>query len=184
MSRPERVLLGCIVAAHGVCGDVLVKTFTDEPADISRYGALTDAGGGRPLELEVRRATSKGMIVGVRGVEDRTAAEALRGAELWVDRERLPGAEDGEFYHVDLVGLEAVDEAGVPFGKIANVVNYGAGDLLEVVLSDGGKRELVPFKFEYVPDVDIEGARVVIAWPLQFEIAQLEDPSGNDDAGE
>ncbi len=184
MSRPERVLLGRIVAAHGVRGDVLVKTFTDEPADISRYGALTDAGGGRPLELVVRRATSKGLIVGVRGVDDRTVAETLRGAELWVERDRLPSAEEGEFYYVDLMGLEAVDEAGAPFGKIANVVNYGAGDLLEVVLSDGGKRELVPFKLEFVPEVDIAGARVVIAWPLQFEIAQSEDASGNGDAAE
>ena len=181
MSRPERVLLGRIVAAHGVRGDVLVKTFTDEPASISQYGALTDADGGRPLELVVRRVTAKGLIVAVRGVEDRTAAETLRGAELWVDREQLPCAEEGEFYYVDLVGLEAVDEAGATFGRIANVVNYGAGDLLEIVLLDGGKRELVPFKLEYVPEVDLAGEKVVVAWPLQFEIAQPEDASDNDD---
>jgi len=184
MSGAQRVLLGWIASVHGIRGDVLVKTHTGDPADIARYGALTDAAGERPLELAVRRVTSKGLIAHIRGIEDRTAAEALRGAELWVARERLPKAEAGEFYYVDLIGLEAVDEAGTPFGKVTNVVNYGGGDLLEVALLDGGKRELVPFKLTFVPEVDIAAARVVIAWPLQFEIVQNEHLSGDGDDGD
>ena len=184
MSLPDRVLLGRVVAAHGVRGDVLVKTFTEDPADISQYGALTDAGGGRPLELSVRRVTAKGLIAGVRGIEDRTAAEALKGEELWAERQRFPSAEEGEFYYVDLIGLEAVDLSGVPFGKVANVVNYGAGDLLEIVLLDAGRHELVPFKLDYVPDVDLGAGRLVVTWPLQFESVRPEDAPGDDDAVE
>ena len=184
MSRPERVLLGRVVAAHGVRGDVLVKTFTGDPADISQYGALTDASGGRPLELSVRRVTAKGLIAGIRGVGDRTAAEALKGEELWADRECFPSAEEDEFYYVDLIGLEAVDLSGAPFGKVANVVNYGAGDLLEIALLDGGQRELVPFKLDYVPDVDLGAGRLVVTWPLQFESLRPEDASGDKNGAE
>lgn len=184
MNRPERVLLGRVVAAHGVRGDVLVKTFTEDPTDISQYGALTDARGGRPLELSVRRVTAKGLIVGIRGIEDRTAAEALTGEELWADRERFPSAEEGEFYYVDLIGLDAVDLSGAPFGKVANVVNYGAGDLLEITLLDGGQRELVPFKLDYVPNVDFEAGRLVVKWPLQFESARPEDAPGDENAAD
>lgn len=174
MSKPERVLLGQITAAHGIRGDVLIKTFTAVAEDIAAY-ELTDARGGRPLRLTVRRMTPKGLIAHVGGVTDRNGAEALKGAELWVQRSLLPDTSEGEFYYVDLIGLEAVDLEGAAFGRIIQVANYGAGDLLEVSILGTGKRELIPFKAEYVPDVDVAKGRVVVAWPLQFEIAQDDD---------
>jgi len=171
MSRPERVLLGQIAGAHGIKGDVLVKTFTAEPEDIAAY-VMTDAEGGRPLQLNVRRMTAKGLIAQVVGVGDRNGAEALKGAELWVERGQLPETDDDEFYYIDLIDLAAVDLRGVPFGRIVQVANYGAGDLLEISIEASGRSEFVPFKMEFVPEVDIARGRVVVAWPLQFEVAQ------------
>lgn len=168
--KNTRVLLGRINGPHGIRGDVVVHSYTEVPEAIADYGELTDSAGGRALRLKVRRVTPKGVIASVAGIGDRTAAEALKGAELWVERDQLPKLEPGEFYYEDLVGLHAVDLEGAQFGEVAGVVNYGAGDLLEIRLADSRKTELVPFGEAYVPEVDIEGGRVVVAWPLQFEI--------------
>jgi 16S rRNA processing protein RimM len=180
LTRPKRVLLGRIAAAYGIRGEVLVRTFTEDPTDIASYGGLTDGDGGRPLQLEVVRLTPKGLIARVSGVHDRNGAEALKGAELWVERTRLPPLEEGSYYYVDLIGLEAVDLSGEPFGRVIAVENFGAGELLDIEVFDGARRELVPFKSAFVPDVDLDGNRVVIAWPLQFEIAQ---PGADDEDG-
>lgn len=173
-----RVLLGRINGPHGIQGDVVVHSYTEVPEAIADYGDLTDAAGGRPLRLKVKRATPKGIIASVAGIGDRTTAEALKGAELWVERRQLPEPEPGEFYYEDLLGLQAVDLEGGQFGEVAGVVNYGAGDLLEIRLTGSRKTELIPFGEAYVPEIDIAGGRVVVAWPLQFEIAdKAEDAS-------
>ena len=97
MSGRDRVLLGTILAAHGIRGDVLIKTFTGDPMDIGSYGELTDGAGGRPISIRPRRLNAKGgLIAAVQGVTDRNGAEALKGAELWVSREQLPEPDDEE----------------------------------------------------------------------------------------
>lgn len=163
--NPSRVLLGRIAGAHGIRGEVLIKTFTAAPENIGAYGPLSDAGGARSFKIENVRPTPKGVVARVDGIADRNAAEALRGTELYIDRARLPAAEDGEFYHADLVGLAAVDPKGEPVGTIVAVQNYGAGDLLEIRLAGSGKTELVPFTDETVPEVDIATRRVVVVRP-------------------
>lgn len=178
----NRVLLGRIAGAHGIRGDLVVHAFTELPEAIGDYGVLTDAEGGRALRLKVQRVTPKGVIARVTGVGDRTAAEKLKGAELWVAREQLPDTEPGEFYYEDLVGLTAIDRNGEAFGEVVAVANYGAGDLLEIKLSGARKTELVPFKEAFVPEVDIAGGRVVIAWPLEFEIVNEEPPKGSEES--
>ncbi|MDX2258710.1 MAG: ribosome maturation factor RimM [Hyphomicrobiaceae bacterium] len=183
MTSNPRVLLGVVTGAHGIRGEVTIKSFTAVAEDIAAYGPLTDGGGGRPLRLKVKRVTTKGVVAAVAGVTDRTAAEALRGAELWVARDRLPPTEDGEFYHADLIGMAAVDKAGQPFGEVVGVENYGAGDLLEVRLAGGRKTELVPFTLAHVPDVDVAGRRVIVAWPLAYVVAQGFEPDAHDEGG-
>lgn len=183
MTKPERVLLGRITGAHGIRGDVLVATFTADPEDVAVYDALTDADGGRPLRLKARRMTPKGLIAQVSGVSDRNGAEALKGAELWVERAKLPQTEDDEFYYADLVGLAAVDQNGHRFGQVGHVANYGAGDLLEILLDGSGRSELVPFREEFVPEVDIGGGRVVVAWPLKYEVAQPDAGGSGEEDG-
>jgi 16S rRNA processing protein RimM len=158
----KRILLGRIAAAHGIRGEVLLHTYTERPQDIAAYGPLDD-GGGRSFKLKVVRVTPKGSVVAaVAGVGDRNAAEALKGTPLYVDRDRLPPPDEGRFYHADLIGLAAVDAEGRPVGEVVAVHNHGAGDLLEVRLTDTAKTELVAFTDTFVPEVDLVGRRVVV----------------------
>jgi 16S rRNA processing protein RimM len=159
------VLLGRIAGAHGIRGEVVIHAYTAAPEDIGAYGPLTDAGGARSLELKIVRVTAKGVVARVSGVRDRNAAEALKGVELYVDRERLPAAAEGEFYHADLIGLAAVDAAGDAVGEVVAVQNFGAGDLLEIRLAGSAKTELVPFTEACVPVVDVRAKRAVVVLP-------------------
>jgi 16S rRNA processing protein RimM len=177
-----RILLGHISAAHGLKGEVLVKTYTGAPQDIAAYGPLESEDGGRRVALKVMRVTPKGVIARIAGVGDRTAAEALAGLRLYVERAALPPADEGEFYHADLLGLTAVSEDGTTVGEVVAVENYGAGDLLEIRLAGTGRTELVPFTDAFVPTVDLAGRRVVVLMP---ELVAAEDgmedaaPEGN-----
>jgi 16S rRNA processing protein RimM len=155
------ILLGRIAAAHGVRGDVLIKTFTERPEDIAAYGPLDD-GRGRSLTVKVVRVTPKGVVARIAGVADRNGAEALKGIGLHIGRDRLPAPEDGQFYHADLIGLAAVDPEGAAIGQVVGVFNHGAGDMLEVRLAATGKTELVAFTDAFVPDVDLKAGRVVV----------------------
>ncbi len=152
----KRVALAAVAGAHGVKGELRLKLFTDSLDSLKRHERVFIDGGERSLESI--RPGSAGAIARVEGVEDRSAAEALRGSLVEVDRSALPPLEDGEYYHADLIGLECVDGDGTPLGRVVAVENYGAGDLLEVE-SPEGKSSLVPFR----PGVaDIEDDRVVI----------------------
>ncbi len=182
-SKTGLILLGRIASAHGIRGDVLIKAFTQEPDGIAAYGPLTDETGTKSLKIKVRRVTPKGVIAGVSGVDDRNAAEALKGLELYIARDKLPEPEDDEIYHADLIGLTATDEAGDEIGTIVNVANYGGGDLLELRLKGKRSTELVPFTHDHVPVADIASRRLVIRWPLSFEVAPEEERDPADDQG-
>lgn len=174
----RRVLLGHISSAHGLRGEVLLKTYTGAPADIASYGALSDESGARRFEVRVVRVTDKGVIARIAGVGDRTAAEKLRGVKLYVGRDQLPEAIEGEYYHADLIGLSAVADDGRLIGEIVAIPNYGAGDLLEIRLDGTRKTDLVPFTDACVPEVDLRAGRVVVRMP---EFVPGEDVDGTDD---
>jgi 16S rRNA processing protein RimM len=163
MIDPERlILLGEIGAAHGVRGEVSIRTFTGEPADIAAYGPLSDGSGARTFTIVGLRVTSKVVIARLKGIDDRTAAEKLRNTKLYVKRSRLPELEPGTFYHEDLAGMTAIDEAGTVLGTVAGVVNYGAGDLIEVARPGERDTLLVPFTNQAVPFVDLTAGVVTI----------------------
>jgi 16S rRNA processing protein RimM len=163
--KTQRILLGRIAGAHGIRGEVLIKTFTEAPENIGAYGLLSDENGARTFKVDSARVTPKGLVARLHGTTDRNGAEALKGVALYVDRDRLPAAAEGEFYHADLVGLEAVDGAGNTIGRIVAVQNFGAGDLLEIRLAGSSKTELVPFTEAVVPRIDITNHRVVVILP-------------------
>lgn len=128
---PARILVGQIGQAHGLKGEVKLQSFTEEPADIAGYGTLeTEAG--RRLKIENSRPQRGGLIARFEGIDDRSKAEGLRGLKLYVERERLPALEKNSFYHADLIGLQAMARGGEVLGVVSGVVNFGAGDILEL----------------------------------------------------
>lgn len=154
------IQLAVIGAAHGIKGEVRVKTFTGDPLALGDYGPLYTKDG-RTFEIVAIRPASDVVVVRFKTVPDRTAAEALTGTELYVERSALPPEEDGEFYHADLVGLAVRDETGATVGKVTAVQNFGGGDILELDLS-GKRGVLIPFTEAAVPEVDIAGGFVAI----------------------
>jgi len=152
----RRIALAAIAGAHGVRGEVRLKLFSDGVDSLAAHQTLYVGGASRRL-LAVR-ASGKTAVARFEGVDDRSAAEALRGSLVEVDRSALPPLEEGEYYHADLIGLPCVDGEGRDRGRVVAVENFGAGDLLEIELGDG-KRSLIPFK----PGIaDLTGNQVVL----------------------
>lgn len=164
MPAADKVCVGAIAGAHGVKGVVRIKSFTAVPEDVAAYGPVTDEDGGRTFPLTITGGSRGQVMARIEGVADREAAEALRGVRLYVPRDTLPPTDEDEFYHADLIGLRAEDMAGATLGSVRAVHDYGAGDLLEIVLEDG-RSATVPFTRDMVPTVDIAGGRVVIDQP-------------------
>ncbi len=157
----EQILLAVIGAAHGVRGEVRVKPFTGDPTALGEYGPLATADG-RIFHVERLRPAKEVVVAKFRGIDDRNAAEALNGTELYVLRDRLPPTEDeDEFYHADLLGIEAFGETGEHLGTVVAVHDFGAGDILEVTPARGPSL-LVPFTTAAVPAVDIAARRLVV----------------------
>ena len=178
----DRILLGRIAGAHGIRGEVLIHAFTEPPENVAAYGPLIDEAGTRAFRIEIVRATAKGVVARLAGVADRDAAEALKGVDLYVERDRLPPAAEGEYYHADLIGLAAVDPAGQHIGEIVAVQNFGAGDLLEIRLAGARQTELIPFTDASVPEVDVAAKRVVIIIPGEADGAvSAASPSRGED---
>ena len=162
---PKRVCLGVVTAPHGVRGAVRIKSFTEEPEDVGRYGPLTDETGVRRFELRLIGAAKKGVVVArLSGIVDRNQAEALRGLRLYLPRSALPQTEDEEYYHADLIGLEAVLGDGTPVGQVRAIHDFGAGDTLELA-RPGAPVLMVPFTRTVVPKVELAAGRLVLDPP-------------------
>ena len=126
----DRVCVGAIAGAFGVRGEVRLKSFCAEAADIAAYGPLTTEDGGRSFDVTLTRPVASGFAARLTGVMTKEAADGLRGQRLFAPRGALPSLPDDEFYHADLLGLSARDTGGAELGKIAAVLNHGAGDIL------------------------------------------------------
>ena len=145
--------MGRIGAAHGIGGEVRIQSFTEEPLALAYYGPLATNRPGLVIEIESARATTNVLVARLKGIKDRTAAEKLNGVELYIDRDKLPPAEDDDdFYHADLIGLEARLSDGSVVGKVTAIPNFGASDLLEVRDERTGDTYLYPFTKAVVPD--------------------------------
>ena len=152
----RRVALAAVAGAHGVKGEVRLKLFSDSAASLASHRKVYM--GGVERRLTSIREGGKSAIARFENIADRSAAEALRGQLIEVDRSALPPLEEGEYYHADLIGLTCVDREGQTVGTVAAVENFGAGDLLEVQLPDG-RKSLIPFKHGIA---DFEDGRIVL----------------------
>jgi 16S rRNA processing protein RimM len=163
---PRLMLLavGRIGRAHGVKGEVSVEVRTDDPAARFTPGASLATEDAGPLTVETVRTHSGRLLVRFAGIDDRTAAEGLRGMLLLVDSASIPPTGDPEEFHDhELIGLAAVSVAGDPLGEIVDVQHHGQ-DLL-VLRRPSGEEALVPFVTAIVPAVDVRAGRIVLDPP-------------------
>ena len=164
--KDKRVCLGHITGAHGLKGEVCIRTHTQDPEAIAAYGPLEDDEGARTFTLTSARAAKDGAVARIEGINTREEAEALKGTALHVARAALPEmTEESTFYHADLVGLVAINAEGAALGQIVAVQNYGAGDLLEIRPATGGNTVLVPFTQEIVPEIDTQAGWLLMLPP-------------------
>ncbi len=130
MDGNKKILVGKIVAFQGVRGDVRVQTFTQNPADFKNLVVFGNKVAADDFKFIRVVPNSNVIIAHIRGFEDRTTAEVLRGTELFVDRDTLPETKSGEYYQADLIGFVVIQD-GQKVGVISGFQNFGAGDIIE-----------------------------------------------------
>ena len=168
-SRQRMITVGRLHGAFGVRGEVKLESFTDPLRSIARYQPwiLRDARGiERACEGVRVREGGKGLIATMPGIEDKDAADALRGTEVLVPRSALPPPAEGEFYWVDLEGLRVVNLDGADFGIVSHLFSTGANDVL---VAQGERERMIPFVLpDYIRSVDFEAGVVTVDWDPEF----------------
>jgi 16S rRNA processing protein RimM len=169
----DLVVLGKVVDACGLRGAVKVRPFADDPTAWGTMphwwlGNEDDAPDAwrrlRLIQCQVRSGT---LIATLEGIDNRDAAESLRGLLVGAPREELPTPADGEYYWGDLLGLEVINERGQAFGRIAGLIATAANDVLRVV-DETGKERLLPFVKTFVREVDIPEQRLRVDWEADW----------------
>jgi 16S rRNA processing protein RimM len=168
----DPILVGRFGAPHGVGGEVRLYSFTDDPGAIASYRPLLDESGRREFSiLRLRPIKHNIFVAKIEGVDDRGRAGALVNSLIYVPRASFPQAGSEEFYYRDLIGLSVITEAGEELGSVANVLNFGAGDIMEIAPARGGEALLLPFTKEVFPRVDLKAGQLTVLPPVEIEAA-------------
>lgn len=165
---PSRlILVGQVGGAFGVRGELRVHAYTADPLSLVAYSPLRDENDRIALTLTAGRAVKGGLVASAHEVQTREQAQALRGLRLYIERERLPPAEDEEYYLADLIGLAVRSPNGETLGLVKSVADFGAGDLLEIAPADGAPSWWTPFSREVVPEVRIADGWLTVVRPAE-----------------
>lgn len=162
-ANADLVVIGVILGAHGVRGDVRIKSFTAAPEALFDYAPFLDEHGAPLIDPIKARPAKEHFIVSPEAPKQKEEWDNLKGTKLYVPRNALPEPEEDEFYIEDLIGLDVFAGGDTKIGRVKAVLNHGAGDLIEVQSKDRPKPVLVPFTLDEVPVVDITLGRIVIA---------------------
>jgi 16S rRNA processing protein RimM len=165
----DRILIGVVSTAHGLRGDVKVKSYLAD-AETLKSLARVVTGNGQELALAKVHIAGASVRLHFTGVDDRNAAEALRGQSLFVDRAALPATDATDYYHADLLGCRVVDEAGNALGVVTALYDFGAGDIVEF------GPHMVPFNEDFVPEVDLEARLLTVRLPVYTDAVPDTDP--------
>ena len=164
MSNESRdlVTVGAIVGAHGIRGEIKVKPVTDHPQRFDAGSRLLLEEGGEVREIEIvsSRPHKNLYLLTLEGVDDRTAAESLRGSTLNVEAEDLIPLPEGEYYDFQLIDLAVVTDEGESLGRVAEVMATGGN--LVLIVRDGEREVLLPFIDDVVREVDLAGGRMKV----------------------
>lgn len=159
------IVVGIIKGAHGVRGDVRIKSLTEKPETLFSFGPLLFETSKTGLIPKSFRAAKDHFIVRPNTARQKEEWDALKGTKLYVPRDKLPPTETDAFYIEDMIGLEVFDaESDTHIGRVKAVLNHGAGDILDIQLfKPGAKSILVPFTPVDVPDIDLESGQLTLA---------------------
>ena len=168
MTQERRILLGRVLGAFGVRGEMKLHSFTNPVSTAMKYQPwlLRHQGVEREVQGVRGRETNKGMVITMPDVEDRDAADAMAGAEIWVPRSHLPKPKPGEHYWVDLEGLRVSNREGIELGTVSYLFETGANDVMVV---KGEREHLIPYIPEqFIVDVDFDKGEILVDWDADF----------------
>lgn len=157
----DRVIVGSIGGAFGVHGEVRLKSYCADPQAIADYTPLYTEDGRSFAQVVLTGQLKNGFTARIDGVVTKEDADALRNVDLYASRDVMPSLPDDEYYYADLLGLTVVDTGGVTLGTVKNVMDHGAGDLLEINVPGQSETVLLPFTQAAVPTVDLSARRIV-----------------------
>lgn len=161
MTKSDLIFVAQVSAANGLNGEFKLLSFMDDPFSVLEYSPLLNEKGEPALVITKAREHKGALIVKAEGVPDRTAADKIKGLKLYIDRAELPEPEEDEYYITDLIGMKAYDAVGAEVGRVMNVDNFGAGDLLDIKPLEGAAFYLL-FTAENVLEVDLDARRIVV----------------------
>ncbi len=164
MNAPKRILIGEIATAHGIKGLVKLRSFVEDTDLFKNVAVYTGETSQKTISLTLKNQLKGDWLAEVKDIADRNAAELLRGTKLYIDRDSMPDADDGEYYIEDLKGLRVIDVAGKEIGTVLSVENFGASDLLDIK-PQSGDAFYVPFTDDIVKDVDMDSGVITIELP-------------------
>lgn len=159
--RDTHIIVGVISGAFGVQGEVRLKSYCATPQAIADYAPLFTENGTRFSQIILTGQIKGGFSARLDGIVSKEDADALRNAQLYAARDVMPALPDNEYYYADLIGLVVLDTGGAILGTVRNVVDHGAGDLLDIAVSDQTETVLLPFTQAMVPTVDLSAKRIV-----------------------
>ncbi|WP_439154081.1 ribosome maturation factor RimM [Yoonia sp.] len=157
----DRVIVGAIGGSFGVQGEVRLKSFCADPAAIADYTPLYTEDGHAFAQVVLTGQMKNGFTARLDGVVTKEDADALRNVSLYADRAVMPSLPDDEYYYADLIGLTVLDTGGTPLGTVRNVMDHGAGALLEISAPGQSETVLLPFTKVAVPTVDLARGRII-----------------------
>ncbi|MFK7879900.1 ribosome maturation factor RimM [Roseobacter sp.] len=157
----DKICVGAISGSYGVRGELRIKSFCAVAEDIEKYSPLTSEDGTTLFHLALIRPIKNGFVARIAEVATKEEADALKGVQLFAERAQLPSLPDDEYYHTDLIGLTVMDTGGTVLGQVKNVLDHGAGDLLDIQRPNSSETVLLPFTLAAVPTVDLATGRII-----------------------
>lgn len=171
--------MGRILDAWGIKGGIKVQAYSvdaDALFSAKRWYLKSTGPKAAQVVLNIRsvREQGEGIVVMAEGVDDRNAAEALRGHEIHIPRSEFPRTPDGEYYWVDLIGLEVVNREAQPLGRVIGLIDTGPHAVLRILPpgvvepAKPDQERLIPFVGAFVDDVNLEARQIRVDWGVDF----------------
>lgn len=175
----KKVLIGKVISVFGIKGEVKIISYLSDSLKIEKYSLFDELGNSLKLKISNKNKSTIGtnssgdeiLIVKIDGITDRNAAEKLRGTEIFANRSDFDDTSDGEFYYVDLIGLDVINMDSKKIGKVLNVFDHGAGGIIEIEFDEADpknnreKIENFPFKNQLFPEINLQSGFVRIDMP-------------------